>query len=81
MNLFFIDFDSVLKDQANEGSNDLFPSNTSFSESLSSDVPLTDSTSKSSVEDLSNVPVVSNSSSDTPVPLIENSLNVNSVDR
>lgn len=70
-----------MPDQVNEESNDLFPSNMSFSEPQSSDVPLTDSTSKSTVKDLSNVPVVSNSSSDTSIPLIGNSLNVNSVDR
>lgn len=80
-NDYFSVLDSLLKDQADERHNELFSSNTTLSESLSSDVPLADNTSKSCVKDLSNVPIVSNSSSDTSVPLIENSLNVNSVDR
>lgn len=58
--------------------NDLLASNTSFPELLSNDIKLGDSSPKSSVKNLSNVPVISTTSD---MPLVENSHDMNSVDR
>lgn len=53
-------------------------SNISFPEKLSNDIKLADSSPKSSVQNLPNVPVISTTSD---MPLVENSHDMNSVDR
>ncbi|XP_060854654.1 serine/threonine-protein phosphatase 6 regulatory subunit 3 isoform X1 [Rhopalosiphum padi] len=67
--------DQEMTDKIND---DLFTSNTSLSEQLSNDVKLADSSPKSSVKDLPVVPIIS-TTSDTS--LVENSHDMNSVDR
>jgi len=75
-----IDLDSHLEDQetTDKINDDILTSNTSLSEQFSNDVPLADSSPKSSVKDLPIVPIIS-TSSDTS--LVETSHDVNSVDR
>jgi hypothetical protein len=78
--MYIIDLDSNLEDQemTDKINDDLFTSNTSLSEQLSNDVKLADSPPKSSVKDLPVVPIIS-TTSDTS--LVENSHDMNSVDR
>ncbi|KAE9532354.1 hypothetical protein AGLY_009977 [Aphis glycines] len=75
-----ISTDSHLEDQemTDKISNDLLASNMSFTEQLSNDIKLADSTPKSSVKNLPNIPVISTTSD---MPLVENSHDMNSVDR
>lgn len=54
-------------------------SNSPFSEHLLDDILSTDNSSKSRVKDLPNEPINMSSSSD--IPIIKNSLDLNSVDR
>jgi len=67
--------DQEITDKIN---NDLLASNKSFPEQLSNDIKLADSSPKSSVKNLPNVPVISTTSD---IPLVENSHDMNSVDR
>lgn len=64
---------------ADKLNDDLSISNLPFSEQILDDVLLTDNSSESSVKNLSNEPIIKSTSSD--ISIIENSLNVNSVDR
>ncbi|XP_050055159.1 serine/threonine-protein phosphatase 6 regulatory subunit 3 isoform X1 [Aphis gossypii] len=67
--------DQEMTDKIN---NDLLASNMSFPEQLSNDTKLADSSPKSSVKNLPNIPVISTTSD---MPLVENSHDLNSVDR
>ncbi|XP_050055161.1 serine/threonine-protein phosphatase 6 regulatory subunit 3 isoform X2 [Aphis gossypii] len=75
-----ISTDSHLEDQemTDKINNDLLASNMSFPEQLSNDTKLADSSPKSSVKNLPNIPVISTTSD---MPLVENSHDLNSVDR
>lgn len=68
------------KDQevADKINNDLLTTNTSFSEQLSENGPLTDNSTTLNVKSLPNVSIISNT---TDVSLIGNTHDVNSVDR
>jgi len=78
--LYIIDLASHLEDQemTDKINDDLLTSNTSISDQLSNDVPLAGSSPKSSVKDLPIVPIISTTSDTSSV---ENSHDVNSVDR
>lgn len=57
---------------------DLLASNSSLPEQLFNDIKLADTSPKSSVKNLPNVPIIPTTSD---MPLVENSLDMNSVDR
>jgi len=78
--MYFIGLDSNSENQevTDKINDDLLTSNTSLSEQLSNDEPLAGGSPKSSVKDLPIVPIISTSSDKS---LVENSQDVNSVDR
>jgi len=78
--MHIIDLDSNSEDQemTDKTNDDLLTSNTSLSEQLSNGEPLAGSSPKSSVKDLPILPIISTSSDKS---LVENSQNLNSVDR
>jgi len=78
--LYVIDLDSHLEDQemTDKTNDDLHASNTSLSDQLPNVAPLAGSSPKSSVKDSSIVPIISTTSD---ASFVENSHDVNSVDR